>query len=120
MMSQENARLRTILACLKLENARLLEREKKSIELIKELIANALVATFKATEAASLLKTATQSMSIASAQACLLSWGYQNDEAEGISAIANTLALQPAKLTLVQSPDPAPANPDAVLFTVGK
>ncbi len=107
-MSSEIKRLRMALERLErleIENERLCEREMRSVELIKELISNALAATFKASEAAMLLKSASQSMTNASAQACLLSWELQNEESLTPALMASPAAL-PApgtRLTLVKS-----------------
>jgi len=102
IVTSEIEQLRMTVDRLEVENARLRDRELKSIELIRELIANAMAATFKATEAASLLNSASQSMTLASAQACLLSWELQS---EHIITPAEPVAIPApgARLSLVKS-----------------
>lgn len=102
-MHQENTLLRKALADLKIENARLLAREQKSIVLIKDLIANALDATFKAADAATLLKGCAQNMTALSAEACLISWAYQTDNNPVTPTPQVRTPARIAKLTLVKS-----------------
>lgn len=103
ILQQENKQLRERLRSLKMENARLLAHKKKSIALIKDLIADALDATFKVADAETLLKSCSQKMTAISAQACLMSWAYQTDEHPVKPADQAKAPAQFAKLTLVKS-----------------